>query len=323
MNTRRPKIAVLNAPGAGPWPGLDPLSAEADVIHGGDEASLAPALGDAEIVVVTDIRTKLLRALWPRAKALRWIHATSAGVDAIMFPELETSDVLVTNARGLFDCAIAESVVGMILAFAKDLRTTFELQGARRWRHRETESVRGQNLLVVGAGSIGRQIGRYGQGIGLAATGVARRARDGDPDLGRIHPADDLPALLPEADWVAVAAPLTRHTRGLFDREAFRRMKPGARLINVGRGPIVNTEDLCGALDHGEIAGAALDVFEEEPLPDTHPLWTRRDVILTAHMAGDFVGWRQALSDQFIRLYRQWSAGQTPSNIVDKPDVAT
>ena len=313
----RPRIAVLNAPGAGPWPGLEPISAEAEIVHAHSAKELAEALVGAEILVVTDIRAEAIESAWPAATSLRWIHATSAGVDRIAFEALAKSDVVVTNARGVFDHAIAETVLGSVMAFAKDLRTTFELQAQRTWRHRETETIRGQQMLVVGAGSIGRQIARYARGVGLRVSGVARTCREDDPDFERVAGAGELAALLPAADWVVIAAPLTRETRHLFDGDMLGRTKRGARLINVGRGAIVCTRALVGALKRGQLAGAALDVFEEEPLPADHPLWGMNNVIITSHMAGDFAGWRPALSGQFIELFRAYRRGEALPSRVD------
>ena len=148
--------------------------------------------------------------------------------------------------------------------------------------------------------------------------GIARTARESDPDFDAVHSNDALYEQLEQADFVVIAAPLTPQTEGLFDAKAFASMKPSARLINIGRGPIVNTKALIKALDNGEIAGAALDVFEEEPLPEDHPLWARENVIMTAHMAGDFIGWNQALTEQFLDNFKRWSQGGELFNLVNK-----
>lgn len=314
----RPVIVVLCAPKVVRWPGLEPLHEFAEVVHVSDRSGLERALPNADILVATDFRTAVLREVWPRARRLKWIHATSAGVDKLLFPELVESEVPVTNARGLFDRPIAEYVLGMILAFAKDLKGTFELQRHRTWRHRETERIDGRTALIVGVGGIGRESARLLRAAGMEVLGVGRTARDADADFGRVHAGEDLLDLLPQADDVLVAAPLTEQTHGLFGTEAFRRMKPTARLINIGRGPIVQTGALLEALEQEQIAGAALDVFEEEPLPADHPLWERPGVIITAHMAGDFLGWREAAASQFLENFHRWRAGRGPFNLVDK-----
>lgn len=313
-----PTIAVLTAADEPPPPGLSPLEGEARLVFARDLGELRAGLADAEVLLVTDFRTRLLQQAWPAAGRLEWLHATSAGVDAMMFPALVDSPVTVTNARGIFDAAIAETVLGLMLAFAKDLPRTLSLQRERHWQHRETERLAGRRLLVVGAGSIGRRIARLAAAVGMHVEGVASRAREKDRDFAAVHGTADLHAALGQADFVVVAAPLTPATRGLFDAAAFRAMRPDARFINIGRGPIVDTAALLAALQQGALAGAALDVFEQEPLPAEHPLWGLPNVILTAHMAGDFIGWREALSEQFIENFHRWRAGEPLFNVVDK-----
>lgn len=314
----KPIVTVLTAgEGAGP-PGLDLLKARAEVRLARDEASLKEALPGTRVMMVTDFRTEALSAAWSSADELEWIHATSAGVDALMFPELVDSEVLVTNARGIFDRSIADYVLCTILMFAKDFPRSLRLQAGRRWQHRDTEQVEGREVLIVGAGSIGRQIARLVSAVGMKPRGIARRERDQDDDFVAVHAQEQLYERLAEADFVVIAAPLTDQTEGLFDAEAFAAMKPSARLINIGRGPIVRTEDLIHALNRQEIAGAALDVFEQEPLPGDHPLWEMGNVILTPHMAGDFSGWQKALTDQFLENYDRWCRGEELFNLVDK-----
>lgn len=314
----RPAVVVLTGADEPLPPGLEPLSAEARVLHANDAASLEAALPEAEILVVTDFRTGLVEKAWPRAERLRWVHATSAGVDALLFPGLVESEVPLTNASGIFDRSIAEYVLGAILLFAKDFHGSLALQHEHQWRHRDVERVEGTRALVVGAGGIGRATGRLLRGAGLAVEGIARRPREIDPELDTIHASERLHERLPHADWVVIAAPLTSETRGLFGREAFRAMKGSARLVNVGRGPIVDTDALVEALRSEQIGGAVLDVFEEEPLPADHPLWSLPHVVVTAHMAGDFRGWRRALSEQFLENFRRYQSGEALRNRVDK-----
>lgn len=318
MDRSEPVVAVLTAQGEPLPPGLEPLFEMAEVRHADDLTSLRGAVRDASVLMVTDFRTGLLDEAWPYAEHLGWIHATSAGVDAVLIDPVRSSDIPVTNARGIFDRTIAEYVLGAIALFAKDFLRSFELQKDRRWQHRDTERVAGQRVLVVGAGSIGRQIARLCRAMGLTVDGMASRERPGDEDFGAIHASSRLTDVAADYDFIVIAAPLTAGTRGLFDASAFRAMRDSARLINIGRGPIVVTDDLVAALQAGTIAGAALDVFEEEPLPEDHPLWTTPNTIITAHMAGDFVGWKAALSEQFIANFRRWCQGQPLFNVVDK-----
>ncbi len=311
-------VVVLTGADESLPPGLEDLPAGVTVRHAPDEAALQRHLPEATVLLVTDFRTELLQRHWRQARRLRWIHATSAGVDALMFPELIESPVPVTNARGIFDAAIAEFVLGQILIFAKGFHTSLRLQGRRHWQHRDTERIAGRRALIVGAGSIGRTIARLLAAAGLTVRGVARSARRNDPDFDQVLASSQLHDALPEADFVVLATPLTADTRGLFDRHAFRAMASHSRLINIGRGPVVVTEDLLEALDEGWIAGAALDVFETEPLPGDHPIWTQPEVIVSAHMAGDFIGWREALTRQFLENFQRWQQGSSLLNQVDK-----
>jgi phosphoglycerate dehydrogenase-like enzyme len=298
-------------------PGMAEVEAAADVRYATAE-QLPEALPGADALFVWDFLSTAVANAWPHADRLRWVHIAAAGVDPLMFPDLVRSPVVVTNSRGIFDRPIAEYVLGLILAFAKDLPGTLDLQRERLWRHRETERIDQQRALVVGTGSIGRTIGRLLSAAGMTVTGVGRRSRSADPDLGEIHASAELPSLLPAADYVVVAAPLTDQTRGLFDAAAFVRMKPTARLINIGRGPIVVEEALATALHERQIAGAALDVFAEEPLPRDNVLWSAPNLIISPHMSGDFVGWLDTLADLFVENFRRWLAGDDLLNVVDK-----
>lgn len=316
-NQKRPDILVLTAADEEDLPGLELLAGDANVTHARDEASLRKGLAEADILVVTDFRTELLQQVWPPQHRIAWLHATSAGVDALMFPELVKSDVLVTNARGVFNPGIAEYVLGAVLMFAKDTLNNLNYQRLHQWRHRETRLVRECQALVVGAGSIGRDVAALLRSVGMRVLGTDLVARE-DECFDAVYANDDLLDLLPQADFVVITAPLTSQTKGLFAREAFVRMKTTAYLINVGRGPVVRTDDLVEALRSGAIAGAALDVFETEPLPEDHPLWEMPQVMISAHMAGDFIGWRRALGEQFVANFRRWQAGEMLFNIVNK-----
>ena len=318
MAQTQPKIVVLTPPGEGLPQGMDTLAADAELVVAHDRESLRDAIADAQILCVTDFRTDAIRTAWPAANALEWIHATSAGVDAILTEDVRASTIPVTNARGIFDQCIAEYVLGQIIAFCKDFIGNERLQQAHQWQHRETEPVADRRVLVVGAGSIGRQTARLCRAVGMSVDGVGRRARPGDTEFDAIYAHTDLLSILPDYDFVVIAAPLTPDTQGLFGAAEFTAMAPGARLINIGRGPIVQTEALVNALQAGEIDGAALDVFEQEPLPADHPLWDLPSVRISAHMAGDYIGWKRALSQQFIENVHRWRAGEALHNRVDK-----
>ncbi|WP_369271258.1 D-2-hydroxyacid dehydrogenase [Streptomyces sp. R11] len=304
-----PTLLVLDAE---PLPRLGRLTGRARVEHA-DESTLAERLPHADVLLVWDFSSHAVRHAWPgEGPRPRWVHTASAGVDHLMCPELTESDTLVTNARGIFDQPIAEYVAALVLAMAKDLPRTLELQAAREWRHREGQRVAGTRACVVGTGPIGRAIARTLKALDITTALVGRTPRTG------IHGPDDLDRLIARADWVIAAAPLTDRTHGMFDARRFGVMQPSARFINVGRGQLVVEDALAEALAKRWIAGAALDVFEHEPLTPESPLWQVPNLIVSPHMSGDTIGWRDELGVQFVELYERWEAGRPLLNVVDK-----
>ena len=284
------RVLVLVAPGEAPLPGLDDLPTTVELRTVSSESDLRTHLPQTDVLVVTDFRTDLLERCWPDEHRIRWVHATSAGVDALMFPALWDSDVLLTNARGVFDLGIAEYVLGAVLMHAKDSLGNLALQRQQRWQHRETALVARQRALVIGAGSIGSEVARLLSALDIEVIGIARTARSAE-HFSRVLASEQLDGALPEADFVVITAPLTDATRGLINRDRLARMRSNALLVNVGRGAIVVTDDLVAALQAGQLGGAVLDVVDPEPLPEGHPLWDLPNVMLSAHMAGDFIGW--------------------------------
>ena len=304
-----PTVLVLDAE---PLPRLGRLTGRARVEHT-DEAGLAERLPSADVLLVWDFASRAVPSAWPgEGPRPRWVHTASAGVDHLMCPELAASDTVVTNARGVFDQPIAEYVAALVLAMAKDLPRTLELQRARTWRHRESQRVAGTRACVVGSGPIGRTIARTLKALDINTALVGRTPRTG------VHGPDDLDRLISRADWVIAAAPLTEQTRGMFDARRFDVMQPSARFVNIGRGGLVVEQDLADALAKRWIAGAALDVFEHEPLTPDSPLWRVPGLIVSPHMSGDTVGWRDELGAQFVELYERWAAGRPLLNVVDK-----
>ncbi|GAA2440668.1 D-2-hydroxyacid dehydrogenase [Streptomyces pulveraceus] len=304
-----PTLLVLDTD---PSPRLGRLTGRARIRYT-DAAGLAARLPTADVLLVWDFASDAVRAAWPGdGPRPAWVHTASAGVDRLLCPELTASGTVVTNARGIFERPIAEYVTGLVLAFAKDLPGTLELQRRRQWRHRETTRLAGSRAVVVGAGPIGREITRLLIALGVQVALVGRTARR------TIHGTEDLDRLTALADWVICAAPLTESTRAMFDARFFGLMQPSARFINVGRGPMVVEDDLAEALRRRWIAGAALDVFEREPLGPESPLWDVPDLIVSPHMSGDTAGWRDRLSEQFVAMYELWAAGEPLPNVVDK-----
>lgn len=282
------------------------------------EDELTTALAGADVLFIWAFRSQAVAEAWSAADQLRWVHSASAGVDRLLFPDLVDSPVAVTNSRGIFDQPMAEYVLATVLAFAKDLPTTVRLQQRGQWQHRETERVAGKRALVVGTGPIGRAIARQLTAAGLQVSGAGRQARGQDPDFGTVHASDELAPVLPGIDYLVLAAPLTPQTEGLVDARALAHCSPGTRVINVGRGELVVQEDLVEALQAGRIAGAALDVFDTEPLPQTSPLWEMPNVLVSPHMSGDTIGWTGDLTALFLDNLRRYTRGGSLRNVVDK-----
>lgn len=313
----RPVVVVLCGPDGGRPPHMEPVEERAEVRYT-DREGLVAALRGARGLFLWDFFSDAVRDAWPAADELEWIHVAAAGVDRLLFDELVASDVVVTNARGIFDRPIAEFVLGSILAFAKDLHGSRDLQLRREWRHRETRGIAGATALVVGTGSIGREIARLLRAVGMQVKGAGRTARTDDADFGTVVASAELADHVGWADHVILVAPLTDATRGMVDATVLAAMKPGSHLVNVGRGPLLDEEALVAALENGPVAGASLDVFEVEPLPPDHPLWAARGAVVTPHMSGDVVGWLDALARQFADNAQRWLNGQEPRNVIDK-----
>ncbi|KHO27542.1 2-hydroxyacid dehydrogenase [Mycolicibacterium setense] len=308
-------IAVLCERVTDRVPGLDGVDAEFRYC---DADGLAQAVAGAQALLLWDYFSTALRGVWTHAHALEWVHVAAAGVDTLLFDGLRDSDVVVTNARGVFDRPIAEYVLGAVIAYAKGSQASFDLQRRHEWRHRETRGVAGAHALVVGTGGIGREIARLLRAAGLVVRGAGRVAVERDPDFDTVVGSTELAAAVGWCDHLVLAAPLTPATRGLVDAAVLAAMKPDAHLVNIARGPLVDEDALLAALTERRIGGATLDVFDTEPLPAEHPLWDAPGAVITAHMSGDVVGFRDTLAAQFADNARRWLLGQPLLNVVDK-----
>ena len=307
---------VLTRPELGPPPNEAALSELVELRYA-TAAELPGAIAGAEVCFLWDFFSPALRAAWPRADRLAWVHVAAAGVDAILFDELRDSSVVLTNAAGFFDQPIAEFVAAQVLAETKQLYLNAELQSERRWEHRETYRVGGRRALVVGTGGIGRACARLLRALGMEVRGVGRVARAEDPDFGEVVASDDLAAAVDGVDHLVLAAPLTAGTRGMVDARVLAALPSGAQLINIGRGELIDEAALITELARGRIC-AALDVFAVEPLPAESPLWAMPNVRVSPHLSGDVRGWRTGLAEQFEANLRRWLAGEPLAGVVDK-----
>lgn len=259
-------------------------------------------------------------AVLSRAPGLRWIHARSAGLDRVLVPEVVAHPAVLTNGRGAFSAALAEFALAALLFFAKDLRRLVAQQAAGAWEPFDMERLEGRTVGIVGYGDIGRAVASRLRPLGVEILALRRRPGLSAEDLlaKETLPPERIVELMARADDVVVAAPLTPETRGLVGREAIAAMKRTAVLVNVGRGPVVDETALVEALEQGLIRGAALDVFETEPLPAGHPLWRLPNVLLSPHCADHVPGWVDEAMQVFVRQLGRFRRGEPLRDPVDK-----
>lgn len=258
------------------------------------------------------------------APSLVWVQALSAGVDRYMAikPLVENDNIVLTNMRAVHGPAIADHAMATLLQLTRNLRFYGEQQAKETWNEGDTpwpsSALAGRTMLVVGLGGIGSEIAQRARGFGMRII-ATRRSDAASPEfVQRVGKPADLLSMLPGADVVAICVPLTAETEGMIDEAAFKAMKPGAILINIARGRIVDTSALFAALNDGRLAGACLDVTEPEPLPADSPLWKMPNVVITPHVAAD----AQVTDDRRVILFREnlrrFSAGEPLLNVVDK-----
>ncbi len=271
-----------------------------------------------DALLVWDVSSSFLRENWSRLRQLRWVHVSSAGVDRVLFPELAASAVVLTNSRYVYDQALAEYTIGLLLCLTKDFRTTFTHQAEHRWVKRDSDTMAGKVVVMLGVGPIARRTARMAKALGMVVRGIGRSARTADPDFGDIAAPSGLGELFAEADYVVIILPRTPQTEGIVDAAALAALKPTARLVNVGRAATLDQEALCAALREGRLAGAALDVMTPEPLPAGAPLWDVPNLLISPHMSGDHPGWRVDVADQFLRNLERWQRAEPMLNVVDK-----
>lgn len=300
--------------------GLYPSEAEAAAVRQGVEG----AFRDADVIFgfwgaqLHDAFTGAgdIRDVAPN---LKWIQLTSAGSDRLLQSGFVGKEVIVTTASGLHATPIGEYVLAVMLMFAKGAPRFFRAQLRREWARFMPSELCGKTVGIVGMGNIGREVARLSKAFGCRVLGIRRsaRGRSSDANADEVLPPSDLPYLLRESDYVVLATPLTPETRGMIAEPQLRAMKPTAVLVNIARGPIVVEDDLVRALRERWIAGAALDVFEREPLPPESRLWDLENVILTPHISGGTEIYNQRAVAIFTDNIRRFLAGQPLRNVVD------
>jgi phosphoglycerate dehydrogenase-like enzyme len=306
----------------------------ATIVNAADEAEAIHEATDADAFL-----GKITPPILAAAGRLRWVQSFTASLEHYFFPALSQHPCVLTNMRGLFSDVIADQVMGYVLCFARNLHTYIRNQAERKWAPVGGEAARvsfaagpgvvnpidlahrhlsDETLGIVGLGAIGSEVARRAKAFGMRVIATDAKRTDCPPDIEWLRGSDRLPDLLADSDYVVICAPHTPTTAGLFRREQFCLMKRTAYLINIGRGAIVSLTDLTESLRASEIAGAALDVFETEPLPADHSLWGFPKVILTPHVAGYSPRIAERHLGVLLANVRCFVAGQPLMNVVDK-----
>ncbi|HWQ56371.1 MAG TPA: D-2-hydroxyacid dehydrogenase [Bryobacteraceae bacterium] len=278
------------------------------------------AAEDATVILQWSGSRELLRDTLAMVPGVRWVHVRSAGLDGVLFPELIESRAVLTNGRGVFSAPLGEFAIGAALFFAKDFRRMVRNQEAGAWEQFDVGELAGSTVGILGYGDIGRAVASRARAFGMRILALRRRPKisSGDPLVDVSLGPADLPELLAQSDYLVAAAPLTPETRGMIGDAAFGLMKPGAVLINIGRGPVVDEAALVRALRARRIRGAALDVFENEPLPAGHPLYSLDNVLLSPHCADHTTDWLERAMGFFLENFKRFREARPLLNIVDK-----
>ncbi len=308
----RPKPAMAEAIRTR-WP-------EMRVVHLPNYDRLPEELPDTDIFVGYSLRADQLKD----AKKLKWIHSTAAGVKQLMYPELRDSGILVTNPRDVFSVPMAEHTVGLLLALARNFPDSVRQQDRARWSQQEIwdmpqhlTELNGKVLLIVGYGSIGREVAKRAAAFDMKVWGVTRSGEGDRTHVEKIVSATKLLDVLPDADYLLIAAPETAETGHLIGAAQIARMKRGARLINVSRGSLLDEAALIRALENGALGGAALDVAHMEPLPAESALWKAPNLMITPHTSAVSNKLWERETALLVDLLARWFEGRELFNQVD------
>ena len=288
-----------------------------DVVLAESEDDLLREIVDADALLGPKPTPELLR----RAKKLKWIQLKWVGVSRMMFPELQSSDIILANGRGITTIPIAEHTMALILAHVRALPSSFRNQNAKRWESHakmEVGEIAGSTLGIVGFGRIGRQLAKRANAFEMTILAVDPITEDKPVYVESLLDTNHLHELLGQSDYIAICCPLTSKTRNLIGRREFRLMKSSAFFINISRGDIVDQEAMIEALHKGEIAGAGLDATSPEPLPPESPLWEMDKVIITPHHAGQSPNAQGRVVDLYCDNLKRFITGEPLLNVVDK-----
>jgi phosphoglycerate dehydrogenase-like enzyme len=297
---------VLNNPAARHLALLDRLPDETRIVVSEQAEAFGKAAPEADVLLVGAVPRALVEEVWAMAPNLKWVHSMWAGLETLLFPALMESDVVLTNGKGVFARSLAEFALTGMLWFAKDVRRMRRQQREKHWEKFTVCELHGQRLGIIGHGSIGRATAALASAFGMQVQGVGRR-----------HTAEEFAEILEHSDFLLLSAPLTAETRGMIGEAELKRMKPGAVLLNLGRGPVVVEEALIRALRDGWIRGAVLDVYDQEPLPAGHALWELDNVLLSPHCSDNTTTWLNEAMELFVENFDRFTRGEELKNVTD------
>ena len=320
----KPNLLVLSPPDHYALRNLDAIKDAANIFITNEDPAAKEFAPKADIVLFSGMTGKTVNfsEVFSAAGQLKWVHSLSAGVEKLLFPAFANSSIPLTNARGVFKRSLAEFVVLGMLYFTKRVRRLVDNQRASKWDNFSTEFINNKVMGIVGYGEIGRECGLLAKPLGVKIYATRRNPERSanDPVLDKIFPADQMLTMLGEIDFLVAAAPLTPETHHLISDSALAALKPTAIVMNVGRGPVLDEAALIRALQTQKIAGAALDVFEEEPLPATSPLWAMENVFISPHCTDRTINpdWLDLSMQCFVENFKRFAKGEALENVVDK-----
>jgi phosphoglycerate dehydrogenase-like enzyme len=317
------KLLVISPPDEHVVRKLESLRAFSDVFISNEQSEVELLAQTAEVILESGAGKALNFAkIWQQAKSTRWVHSLSAGVEKLLFPAFIESNVPLTNARGVYKRSLAEFALLGIMYHYKRVRLMLENQLQRKWAQFHVQFTAGRVMGIVGYGETGRECALLAKAVGMTIHALRRNPNksDNDPLVDRIFGPQQLHQMLSGIDVLLCAAPLTAETRHMISHAEFEVLKPDAIVINLGRGPVIDESALITALQGKKLLGASLDVFEQEPLPESSPLWGMENVLISPHCTD----WTlQPPADEltmrlFIENFQRYQRGEPLENVVDK-----
>jgi phosphoglycerate dehydrogenase-like enzyme len=313
-------LMVIADPAAPFLKAISELPAGLEIFVSDDAARLQARAPDADAILYAGLDAGLLAKVLPRASRLRWLHCLWTGVDGLLIPEVIGHPAQFTNGRGVFRTPLSDWVIAAMLFFAFDLRRVIRQQDHHVWEPFVAHTLAGRTLGIVGYGAIGSAAAARARPFGMTIAALRRRQKlfTADSLVDRQYGPGELQELMSVSDYVLVATPLTRETRGLIGETEIAAMRQTSILLNIGRGPVIDESALIRALEAKKISGAALDVFTTEPLPPDHPFWKMSNVLLSPHTADRVEGFLGPAMECFIENFNRFSEGVPLLNVVDK-----